>query len=141
VQLPVEGSPIAPLAARTEERTRQGSSHLLHQLGQASEHAYAGLVVAAAVLLWAVVGAFFGFPGWWQTVLYSVGASVTLVMLFAIQHTQSRRQTAIQRKLDELLRSHAAADNRFIGVEEPTGTELPSVAVSADRGGETAATR
>lgn len=75
-----------------------------------------------------MVGACVGFPGWWQTVLYSVGASVTLVMLFAIQHTQSRRQTAIQRKLDELLRSHAAADNRFIGVEESTGADLPTLA-------------
>lgn len=75
------------------------------------------MVAAAAVVVWAVVGALTGFPDWWQITLYSVGASVTLVMVFVIQHTQERQTSAMQRKLDELIRSSAAADSGLIAIE------------------------
>jgi len=34
----------------------------------------------------------------------ALAAAVTLVMVFALQHTQMRQQAAVQRKLDEILR-------------------------------------
>lgn len=103
---------------------RHWSSRTLHRLGEATAHATAGFIAALAVVLWAGVGLAAGFPDWWETVLYSTTSVVTLVMVFAIQHTQSRQQSATQRKLDELLRSHPDADNEVIAVEEAPDDEL-----------------
>lgn len=107
---------------------RSWASLLLHRLGEASAHSSAGLIAAAAVLAWAVVGAAVGFAAWWENLLYIVSSTVTLVMLFAIQHTQARQQSATQRKLDELLRALPRADARFIAVEEAPDEELERLA-------------
>lgn len=101
---------------------------MLHRLGELSSHAAAGLLAATLVLTWLVVGLVTSFPSWWETVLYSVTASVTFVMVFAIQHTQARQQSATQRKLDELLRAMATADDRVIAVEEAPDEELQALA-------------
>jgi len=85
-------------------------------------------VAGAFVVTWAVIGAFFAFPHWWEEVLYAVSASVTLVMVFAIQHTQSRQQRATQRKLDELLRTQPAADDHLIAAEDAPDEELQALA-------------
>jgi low affinity Fe/Cu permease len=78
---------------------------------------------------WVVlVGTARGFPGWWQGILESVGTCITLVMVFAIQHTQSWHQSATQRKLDELLRAMPSADDRLIAVEEAPDEELQALA-------------
>ena len=50
-------------------------SRLLHQLGDFTAHAAAGLLAAAAVLAWAAVGVVLGFPNWWDNVLYIVSSS------------------------------------------------------------------
>ena len=80
------------------------------------------------MVVWVTVGAVAGFPHWWETVLYSTSASVTLVMVFAIQHTQSRQQRATQRKLDELLRTQPAADDHLIAAEDAPDEELQALA-------------
>ena len=51
-------------------------------------------------------------------------AAVTVVMVFAIQHTQRREQLVIQRKLDELVRAQPQADDRMIAAETATDAEL-----------------
>jgi low affinity Fe/Cu permease len=109
-------------------RHRTRSSRVLHRVGDVSSHAGAGLVAAAFVAVWVTVGAIAGFPHWWETVLYSVSASATLVMVFAIQHTQSRQQRATQRKLDELLRTQPAADDHLIAAEDAPDEELQALA-------------
>ncbi len=78
--------------------------------------------------LWLVVGLVYTFPDWWETVLYSVTSAITLVMVFVIQHTQTRQQSATQRKLDELLRAMPTADDRLIAVEEAPDQELGALA-------------
>jgi low affinity Fe/Cu permease len=77
-----------------------------------------------AVLGWITFGAVIGFPDWWETAMYVTSSAITLVMVFAIQHTQSRQQLATQRKLDELVRSMPAADNRLIAAESASDEEL-----------------
>ena len=109
-------------------RHRTRSSRVLHRLGDISAHAAAGLVAGAFVVVWVTVGAFARFPHWWETVLYATSASVTLVMVFAIQHTQSRQQLATQRKLDELLRTQPAADDHLIAAEDAPDEELQALA-------------
>lgn len=107
---------------------RKWSSRALHRLGEITSHAGAGLVVVVAVLLWLFVGWMKSFPDWWEATLYATSSSITLVMVFAIQHTQARQQAAIQRKLDEMLRAMTAADDRLIAVEEAPDEELEALA-------------
>ncbi len=79
-------------------------------------------------MAWVVVGAIEHFPHWWETVLYSTSAGFTLVMVFVIQHTQSRQQLATQRKLDELLRTQPSADDQLIASEDAPDEELHALA-------------
>ena len=105
---------------------RHWASRFLHRVGEVASNAAAGFVAALLALIWGVVGIVSGFPSWWATVLYSVTAAITFVMVFVIQHTQSRQITAVQRKLDELLRA-TAGDNNVIAVEEASDEELQAL--------------
>jgi low affinity Fe/Cu permease len=107
---------------------RRWSSLMLHRMNEATAHSTAGLVAAALILGWVVFGFIIGFPNWWDNTLFIVSSTVTLVLVFAIQHTQARQQTATQRKLDELLRAIPRADNRLIAVEEAPDQELEALA-------------
>jgi low affinity Fe/Cu permease len=108
-------------------RHRSWSSRALHRLGDWASQAAAGVVVACVVAAWVAVGALTGFPRWWETILYSTAASVTVVMVFAIQHTQRREQLVTQRKLDELLRALPEADDQLIAAEGASDDELDAL--------------
>jgi low affinity Fe/Cu permease len=122
------GDVPSPESAADDSSLRGGhhtrSSHLLHRLGEWSSRASAGVTVACLVAGWGVVGAITGFPSWWQIALYTTSSSVTVVMVFAIQHTQRREQLVTQRKLDELVRAQPGADNRIVAAENATDAEL-----------------
>lgn len=106
------------------------SSAVLHRIDQAGAKAVAGVIAGVSAAAWVVIGLWFGFPDWWQVALYSSSALVTFVMVFVIQHTQHRQVLALQRKLDELIRTTHHADNALIAVENATEDELE---VLADR--------
>ena len=108
--------------------SRHWASRLLHRVGEIVGNAAAGVVAAVLVVAWGAVGVAAGFPGWWATGLYSSTASVTFVMVFVIQHTQARQVTALQRKLDELVRATNGADTNLIAVEEAPDEELQALA-------------
>ena len=118
----LQQSPDNGGALRGPHHTR--SSHLLHQLGNWSTKASAGVTVSGLLTVWAVVGVVTDFPSWWQVALYSTTSAVTVVMVFAIQHTQRREQLVIQRKLDELVRAQPDADDRMIAAEGATDAQL-----------------
>ena len=81
----------------------------------------------AIVIGWAVSGPLFGFSDTWQLVINTGTTIITFLMVFLIQNTQNRDSAAIQVKLDELIRSHRSASNRFIGIEHLTEEELEEV--------------
>lgn len=107
---------------------RPWASRALHRIGEIAGGSAVGIVAAALVVAWAIVGAASGFPTWWQTVLYSVTGSVTFVMVFVIQHAQDRQTSGTQRKLDELIRASTHADNTLIAVEEAPDEHLQALA-------------
>jgi low affinity Fe/Cu permease len=86
------------------------------------------VLAAVLVILWVAVGVVYDFPTWWATALYSGAASVTFVMVFVIQHTNERQTSAMQRKLDELIRSSAGADDSLVAVEEAPDDHLQALA-------------
>ena len=111
-----------------EWNQRHWSSRILHRVGETVARAESGILAAVIVVAWAILGLATGFPGWWQTTLYSVTGCVTFVMVFVIQHTQQRQTAATQRKLDELLRSSDQADSTLMAVEEAPDADLEELA-------------
>lgn len=85
------------------------------------------LTFAAAltmIVVWAVSGPFFGFSETWQLVVNTATTIVTFLMVFVLQNSQNRDGEALQAKLDELILAARGADNRFIGAEQLSATEL-----------------
>ena len=113
-----------------EWKERRRSSRFLHRVGELVGHAVSGTLAGTFVVIWLIVGIKYGFPGWWSTVLAGVSAAVTFVMVFVIQHTQSRQTAATQRKLDELIRASTRADDALIGVEEAADDHLQRLTAS-----------
>ena len=76
------------------------------------------------VALWAASGPLFEFSDTWQLVINTSTTIITFLMVFLIQNTQNRDSSAIQAKLDELIRAGVDASNQFIGIEHLTDKEL-----------------
>ena len=70
-----------------------------------------------------------GFQSELEYVFTSIASAITLVMVFAIQHTQRRQQLALQIKLDELLRALPQADDRFVHIEVGSDDELDDLEI------------
>lgn len=78
----------------------------------------------AAVVLWTAASIVFHLSSGWQSVIDTVITIATFLMVFIIQSTQSRDDTAVQAKLDELIRALESANNQFIGIETRTIKEV-----------------
>ena len=76
------------------------------------------------VVVWALTGPLFGFSDTWQLVINTGTTIVTFLMVFLIQNAQNRDASAIQAKLDELIRAGGRARNEFIGIEHLSEPEL-----------------
>jgi low affinity Fe/Cu permease len=99
-------------------------SRMLHWIDELTSRTNAALVALAAVVIFALALALDGFPPNWEAGFSDVAAGVTLVMLFVIQHTQSRHQLALQLKLDELIRTSPSADDQLVRIEVADAEEL-----------------
>ena len=81
------------------------TSRLLYRVDHHGSRPSATVVRVGLLVFLLVVGVILRFPPGW-VIGSEVGmSSVTLVMVFTIQHTQGREQAASQRKLGELLRA------------------------------------
>ena len=85
------------------------------------------------VLVWAVSGPFFGYSEVWQLVINTGTTIVTFLMVFLVQNTQNRDASAMQAKLDELLRAVARARVEFIGLEHLTDTEIEKIRAKLEK--------
>jgi len=63
----------------------------------------------------------------WLTRLQAVASIASLVLLFALHHTQHRDQIALQRKLDELIQATPGADNSLLHLESASDATLDSM--------------
>jgi low affinity Fe/Cu permease len=97
-----------------------------NETARAAGSPVAFLICVIAVLIWAMSGPFFGFSETWQLVINTGTTIVTFLMVFLIQNTQNRDGTAVQTKLDELIRTSNAED-KFMGIEKLTDKELESL--------------
>jgi len=93
---------------------------------------WAGRPVAFAlalttIVLWLVSGPVFDWSDTWQLVINTGTTIITFLMVFLIQNAQNRDASAIQSKLDELIRALDGARNEFIGIEHRTQGELERI--------------
>jgi low affinity Fe/Cu permease len=113
------------IVTKTDQLTP--SSRWLHKVDHYTSLPWATLLLGALLFVVIVVGAVLGYPEGW-TVGFEVGtASVTLMMVTIIQHTQGREQTATQRKLDELLRAMPEAESSLMLLEEQSDETIKYV--------------
>ena len=111
-------------ATATAVTTRPRSSRAVHRVNEMTTKPFIAVWVAlAVVVMWTVIVAT-GFNEHIQFAFGSVCAGVTVTMVFVLQHTQRRSQSALQLKLDELVRAVPQADDHLIGVEASSDDEL-----------------
>ncbi len=91
------------------------------------------MLALACVILWAVTGPAFAFSEVWQLVINTGTTIVTFLMVFLVQNTQNRDASAMQAKLDELLRAVARARQEFIGIEHLTDVEIEKIRAELER--------
>jgi len=85
------------------------------------------ITVCILTLGWLASGPVFHWSDTWQLVINTLSNIVAMLMLFLIQNTQNRDSTALQLKLDELLRTQQGAQNSFINLEELTEEDLTRI--------------
>lgn len=105
------------------------SHRVANWAGQPSAFAMALLTV----ILWLVTGPLFHYSDTWQLVINTGTTIVTFLMVFLIQNAQNRDGSAIQAKLDELIRAMDTARNDFIGIEHLTEAELERIKAVLER--------
>src|SRR5689334_19182596 len=82
------------------------------------------IVASLVIIVWALSGPLFHWSDTWQLVINTGTTIITFLMVFLIQNAQNRDGSAIQAKLDELIRAGGKARNEFIGIEHLSEPEL-----------------
>lgn len=85
------------------------------------------------IIIWAISGPIFRWSDTWQLVINTGTTIATFLMVFLIQSAQNRDASAIQAKLDELIRSVQDARNEFIGIEHLAEVDLRKILQSLEK--------
>jgi low affinity Fe/Cu permease len=104
-----------------------------HRVAMMAGQPAAFVCALSIILLWGLTGPLFGWSDTWQLVINTGTTIITFLMVFLIQNAQNRDASAIQAKLDELIRAVKEARNEFIGIEHLTDVELEGIREQLER--------
>ena len=85
------------------------------------------ILALTVIIVWGVTGPIFHYSDTWQLIINTGTTIVTFLMVFLIQNAQNRDGSAIQAKLDELIRALDGPRNEFIGIEHLTQDQLERI--------------
>jgi len=91
------------------------------------------MLALGVVIVWGVTGPIFKWSDTWQLVINTGTTIVTFLMVFLIQNAQNRDASAIQAKLDEIIRALDNGRNEFIGIEHLSEGELIEIRATIER--------
>jgi low affinity Fe/Cu permease len=95
-----------------------------HAVSEVGGSVYAFTVAMLVILAWALTGPIFGFSDTWQLIINTGTTIVTFLMVFLIQNTQNRDNSALHAKLDELIVHTVGARNKLAMAEDFSDAEL-----------------
>jgi low affinity Fe/Cu permease len=127
----------------SDERNLRGRNNREHwfskiatETATSSGRPWAFGIAGGFVIGWLVTGPVFHFSDTWQLVMNTISSIVTFLMVFLIQNAQNRESTAVQLKLDELIRV-TETRNQLMGIEELSEPELETVRDELQAAGDT----
>ena len=75
------------------------------RVASAAGQPHAFILASLTIIIWGLTGPLFRWSDTWQLVINTGTTIVTFLMVFLIQNAQNRDGSAIQAKLDELIRA------------------------------------
>lgn len=109
-----------------KNRSEHWFSKIATETADGSGRPWAFGIAGIFVIGWLLTGPIFHFSDTWQLVMNTISSVVTFLMVFLIQNAQNRESTALQLKLDELIRV-TEARNKLVGIERLSEPELESM--------------
>jgi low affinity Fe/Cu permease len=122
---PADSHSPTPIAKRTERLPLV--SKILYRIDHYTAMPTVSISVIGIFFVLLIIGATINFPQTWVNFVDLLVAFVTLIMVFTLQHTQTRSEAATQRKLDELLRALPGASDSLMLLEEAPPEVLTKV--------------
>src|SRR6202171_5762924 len=106
---------------------KHGFASMAQNTARLAGSSSAFVAICVITFVWLVTGPIFHWSDTWQLVINTVTNIVSMLMVFVIQNSQNRDSTAVQLKLDELLRAGRESKNAFINIEELTAEDLSRI--------------
>ena len=91
------------------------------------------MLALTVIIVWGVTGPIFRYSDTWQLIINTGTTIVTFLMVFLIQNAQNRDGSAIQAKLDELIRAIQGPRNEFVGIEHSSQEELERMRAAIEK--------
>jgi len=91
------------------------------------------MLALAVIIVWGVTGPIFRYSDTWQLIINTGTTIVTFLMVFLIQNAQNRDGSAIQAKLDELIRALKGPRNEFVGIEHLSQQQLEQIKAKLEK--------